>query len=386
MTKTLNKYLIVLIFALLHWAIATCSTVVGFEVLLVLTLLTMVMSLFLSIRQEMGMVFMVAAVIIINFTGLYLGQWVGVMVRRYLIVETTPYRHYLAGPISTLITTLILGVLQIQCADLIRKTRWYKGPETDQNPMPVVIVFIGVLVIRLAMLLRTSTTFFGEHVRMNIIIDYLGTMAIVVWMAYHVLLARKDILQERRKRHEAQYSYDRLKTHIEPHFLFNSLNTLSSIIDAGETGDAKRFIQKLSDMYRYMIENEDEHVVYLGEEIQFVDKYADLMKIRFPEGLDIRVSVEKEDLGRYVVPCSIQLLVENAIKHNVVSADRPLTIQIGVEGDYLVVTNNLQPKKTSQPSTGNGQRYIRQQYHDEMEKEVVIRQSDTEYTVKLPLL
>ena len=386
MTKTMNKYLIVFLFAVLHWALATVSTVVGFQVLLVLTLLTMVMSLFLSIRQEMGTVFMVAAVIIINITGLYLGQWVGVMVRRYIILETTPYRHYLAGPLSTFITTGILGVLQIQCADLVRKTRWYRGPETDQNPMPVVIVFVVVLVIRLVMLLRTSTSFFGEHVRLNIVIDYVGTMAVIVWMAYHVLLARKDIQQERRKRHEAQYSYDRLKTHIEPHFLFNSLNTLSSIVDAGETGDAKRFIQKLSDMYRYMIENEDEHVVYLSEELQFVDKYADLMKIRFPEGLDIRVSVEKEDLGRFVVPYSIQLLVENAIKHNVVSADRPLTVRIGVEGDYLVVTNNLQPKKTSQPSTGNGQRYIRQQYHDEMEKEVVIRQSDTEYTVKLPLL
>ena len=386
MTKTMNKYLIVLVFALLHWAIATCSTLVGFQVLLVLTLLTMVMSLILSIRQEMGMVFMMAAVILINFTGMYLGQWVGVLVRRYIILESTPYRHYLAGPLSTLITTGILGVVQIQCADLVRKSRWYRGPDTDQNPMPVVLVFVAVLVVRLVMLLRTSTTFFGEHVRLNIIIDYVGTMAIVVWMAYHVILARKDTLLERRKRHEAQYNYDRLKTHIEPHFLFNSLNTLSSIVDAGETRDAKRFIQKLADVYRYLIENEDEHVVGLGEELHFVEQYADLMKIRFPEGLDIRVSVPPEDRGRYVVPCSIQLLVENAIKHNVVSASQPLTVDIGVEGDYLVVRNNYQPKKTSQPSTGNGQRYIRRQYHDEMEKEVVIEQTAQEYTVKLPLL
>jgi LytS/YehU family sensor histidine kinase len=382
----MNKYLIVLLFALLHWALAFCSTVVGFQVLLVLTLLTMVMSLFLSLRQEMGTVFMIIAVIVINFTGLYLGQWIGVMVRRYIILESTPYRHYLAGPISTFITTVILGVLQILCADLVKKTRWYKGPDTDQNPMPVVLVFVVVLVVRLVMLLRTSTTFFGEHIKLNIVIDYVGTTAIIVWMAYHVLLARKDILTERRKRHVAQYNYDRLKTHIEPHFLFNSLNTLSSIVDAGKNADAKRFIRKLADVYRYLIENEDEHVVCLGEEIHFVEQYADLMKIRFPEGLDIRVSVGEEAIGRYVVPCSIQLLVENAIKHNVVSASQPLTIRIGVEGAFLFVTNDYQPKKTSQPSTGNGQRYIRRQYHDEMEKEVVIEQSETEYTVKLPLL
>ena len=385
-TKTMNKYLIVLLFALLHWAIATCSVIVGFQVLLVLTLLTMVMSLFLSIRQEMGTVFMVAAVIIINFAGMYLGQWIGVMVRRYIILESTPYRHYLAGPLSTFITTGILGVLQILCADFTRTTRWYKGPETDQNPMPVVLVFVVVLVIRLVMLLHTSTTFFGEHVKLNIVIDYVGTTAIVVWMAYHVLLARKDTLLERRKRHEAQYNYDRLKTHIEPHFLFNSLNTLSSIVDAGQNKDAKRFIQKLADVYRYLIENEDEHVVCLGEELQFVEQYADLMRIRFPEGLDIRMSVPSEARGRFVVPCSIQLLVENAIKHNVVSASQPLTIRIGTDGDFLVVTNNFQPKKTSQPSTGNGLRYIRRQYNDEMEKDVIIQQTDQEYIVKLPLL
>ena len=110
------------------------------------------------------------------------------------------------------------------------------------------------------------------------------------------------------------------------------------------------------------------------------------MKIRFPEGLSIQVEIGQESSSRYVIPCSIQLLVENAIKHNVVSAREPLSIRITLEGDYLVVSNNLNPKLTSQPSTGNGQRYIRQRYHDEVEREVVIEKSQTEYIVKLPLL
>ena len=382
----MNKYWIVLLFALLHMALALSSTIVGFQVLLVLTLLTMVMSIFLSIKQEMGTVFMVAAVIVINFAGLFLGQWIGVMVRRYIILETTPYRHYLAGPLSTFITTGILGLLQFLCADGIRKTRLYKGPETDQNPMPVVLTFVVVLIIRLVMILHSSTSFFGENLALNIVLDYAGTVVVVLWMAFHMLKVRKDILQERRMRHEAQYSYDRLKTQIEPHFLFNSLNTLSSIVDAGNGEDAKRFIRQLSAIYRYMLDNEDEHLVYLSEELQFVEQYASLMKIRFPVGLTIQVETGEESRSRFVVPCSIQLLVENAIKHNVVSVREPLCIRITVEEDFLVVRNNLNPKITTQPSTGNGQRYIRQRYRDEVEKEVVIEQTETQYTVKLPLL
>ncbi|MBQ4388380.1 MAG: histidine kinase [Bacteroidales bacterium] len=382
----MNKYLIVLLFAILHFVLAFSSTLVGYEVLLVLTLMTMLMSLLLSIRQEMGTVFMVVAVIVINFAGLYLGQWIGVMVRKYIILESTPYRHYLAGPLSTFITTGILGTAQILIADTIRKTRFYKGPETEQNSMPVVIAFVVVLVIRLIMMMRSSKSFFGEYLSLNIILDYAGTAVVILWMAYHVIKAQRDYKQEKRKRHEAQYSYDRLKTQIEPHFLFNSLNTLSSIVDTGNNQDAKLFIQKLSAIYRYLLDTEDEHLVFLSEELQFVDQYASLMRIRFPEGLSFQVEIGREAQNRYVIPCSIQLLVENAIKHNVVSAREPLCIRISIEGDYLVVSNNLNPKLTSQPSTGNGQRYIRQRYHDEVEREVIIEKSQSEYIVKLPLL
>lgn len=386
MMKNMNKYLIVLLFAILHLVLAFSSTLVGYEVLLVLTLMTMLMSLLLSIRQEMGTVFMVVAVIVINFAGLYLGQWIGVMVRKYIILESTPYRHYLAGPLSTFITTGILGTAQILIADTIRKTRFYKGPETEQNSMPVVIAFVVVLVIRLIMMMRSSEAFFGEYLSLNIILDYVGTAVVILWMAYHVIKAQRDYKQEKRKRHEAQYSYDRLKTQIEPHFLFNSLNTLSSIVDTGNNQDAKLFIQKLSAIYRYLLDTEDEHLVFLSEELQFVDQYASLMRIRFPEGLTIETEIGQESYSRYVIPCSIQLLVENAIKHNVVSAREPLRIRISIEEDYLVVRNNLNPKLTSQPSTGNGQRYIRQRYHDEVEREVIIEKSQSEYIVKLPLL
>ena len=135
-----------------------------------------------------------------------------------------------------------------------------------------------------------------------------------------------------------------------------------------------------------MIENEDESLVYLGDELLFVHKYVDLMKVRFPEGLEVETDIPDDEVCHFVIPCSLQLLVENATKHNAISEESPLRIRISIDGDYVQVTNNRNPKISSQPSTGNGQRYIRQRYRDEAGKEIIIIEDNQTYTVKLPLL
>ena len=226
----------------------------------------------------------------------------------------------------------------------------------------------------------------APNVVLNIIIDYACSMIAILWMAWKVITTQKDISSEKKKRHEAQYSYERLKQQIEPHFLFNSLNSLDSIIVAGQEEQASQFIHKLSGIYRYLIENEDESLVYLGDELLFVHKYVDLMKVRFPEGLEVETDIPDDEVCHFVIPCSLQLLVENATKHNAISEESPLRIRISIDGDYVQVTNNRNPKISSQPSTGNGQRYIRQRYRDEAGKEIIIIEDPQTYTVKLPLL
>jgi LytS/YehU family sensor histidine kinase len=118
----------------------------------------------------------------------------------------------------------------------------------------------------------------------------------------------------------------------------------------------------------------------------FVTQYVDLLKVRFPEGLDVSVDISEEAMSHSVVPCSVQLLIENATKHNAVRADNPLRISICAAGDSVTVSNNRVPRLTSPASTGLGLQYIRQQYQDLSGKRISVLDGDNTYTVILPLL
>ena len=135
-----------------------------------------------------------------------------------------------------------------------------------------------------------------------------------------------------------------------------------------------------------MIKSEDEDVVPLREELSFVNQYVDLLKVRFPEGFEVRIDVDEELMTRYVPPCSLQLLIENATKHNTVSIDNPLIVNVSSEGESIRVSNNVIPKMTQATSTGLGQNYIRQLYLDLSGKAIAIDKTDDNYSVTLPLL
>ena len=150
--------------------------------------------------------------------------------------------------------------------------------------------------------------------------------------------------------------------------------------------EASMYIHKLAGIYRYMIKSEDYELVPLREEMEFVGQYIDLLKLRFPEGFDVIIDVPQEQMARFVLPCSVQLLIENATKHNAVSIDNPLVIKIKAEADKICVSNNLVPKITVSSSTGLGQKYISQQYQDLSGKSIDIRKTEDEYFVTLPLL
>ena len=135
-----------------------------------------------------------------------------------------------------------------------------------------------------------------------------------------------------------------------------------------------------------MIKSEDEEVVSLRDELVFVRLYIDLLKERFPEGFEVNINVPEESLARFVPPCSIQLLIENATKHNTVSSDNPLKIDVGIKGENVCVRNNIVPKLTKSQSTGLGQKYIRQLYKDLSGKSIDIEKTESSYCVTLPLL
>lgn len=185
---------------------------------------------------------------------------------------------------------------------------------------------------------------------------------------------------------KARRQYLNLKQQVNPHFLFNSLNVLDGLVLKGDKEEASRYIHKLSGVYRYMLKTEGQQLTSLKEELVFMRMYTDLLHVRFPEGFITEFNVPYEDYDMQVIPCSLQLLVENAVKHNAVLSGNPLRIQVYSDGYSVYVTNNIVPKKSTSPSHGVGLEYLRKQYWDICRREIEISKSAEQFRVRLPLL
>ena len=212
------------------------------------------------------------------------------------------------------------------------------------------------------------------------------TVYCIIFIVNYALTARSQMHEEREKANMAQYRYIKLKHQVNPHFLFNSLNILDCLICEEQTDRASSYTHKLAGVYRYMLKSEEEMIVSLHDELVFTDLYVDLLKERFPKGFVVETDVPESFMARYVLPCSIQLLLENAIKHNTVDEGNPLKISIYIQDDNIIVQNNVVPKLTKVPSTGLGQKYIRQMYLDLTGKQIGIESTDQIYKVTLPLI
>lgn len=218
-------------------------------------------------------------------------------------------------------------------------------------------------------------------------------IVVLVYLVDGSIRARRLVRNERSKAHLAQYRYMKLKQQVNPHFLFNNLNMLDYLVSENQNDKASIYIQKLAGIYRYMIRNEEETTVTLSDEMNFVEQYVELMKVRFPEGLEITMDIPEKDLQRMVIPCCVQLLIENATKHNIVSPEKPLVISVVSNGSCISVANTLNLKQSNsiQASTGLGLKYIREQYEDiagrdiQIDDHAELRGRDA-YKVTIPLI
>lgn len=208
----------------------------------------------------------------------------------------------------------------------------------------------------------------------------------IIYMIEYAITSRRNAEREKDRADLAKFQYLNLKQQVNPHFLFNSLNILDALVLDGKDQEASTYIHKLAGLYRYMLKNEDETIVSLRDEMTYVEMYSDLLKVRFQEGFNLQADIREEDMARFVIPCSVQLLIENATKHNAVSPERPLNVSVTSDGSSITVTNNLIPRVTKSQSSGLGLNYIREQYKERSGKGIVIEQTDESYTVKLPLL
>lgn len=177
-----------------------------------------------------------------------------------------------------------------------------------------------------------------------------------------------------------------LKNQLDPHFLFNSMNTLAALIDDDNT-DAQDYLERLSDVYRYVLVSRNKNTVLVEEEIAFVEAYVYLNKIRFRENLQVETQLSADIYQKHVTPLSLQMLIENAIKHNVASRENPLKIRIQQEGsDYLVIENNILEKTILEKTTRVGLQNIINRYGLLTDRQVEIIREQGLFTVKIPLL
>lgn len=187
------------------------------------------------------------------------------------------------------------------------------------------------------------------------------------------------------EKEKALVMYESLKQQLNPHFLFNSMTSLSSLIRTNQKL-AGEFLDGLSKSYRYILKSRNNEIVPLGNEIKFAEIYIKLQQTRFDKGLIINIDVNEDFYDQKIAPVTLQHLIENAIKHNIIDVDTPLRIDILVEDGYLIVRNNLQRKNFVETSNKQGLINLQSLYHYLSARPLEIREDEKFFTVKIPLI
>ncbi|HLO58334.1 MAG TPA: histidine kinase [Bacteroidales bacterium] len=253
----------------------------------------------------------------------------------------------------------------------------------------IIVAIIVTLLLNYVFIIRINGGSGGEFFKTTLSLLVLQILIVIyvfsLFTALEFFKMWKEglIKQETLQRKALEMQLETLKNQVNPHFLFNSLNTLTTLVHK-DPDMAEKLIINLSDSYRYILEQRDKKLVSLAVETEFVDNYLALQQTRFGGNLIVKKELPASD-DLFVIPLSVQMLVENAIKHNVITSDSPLTLELFVEGDFLVVRNNLQVK-TTVVSGKVGLENIRQQYALISGKEPEIVRSASHFTVKIPLI
>ena len=197
--------------------------------------------------------------------------------------------------------------------------------------------------------------------------------------------SKKEVVEQKLIAKSANAQFESLKNQLDPHFLFNSLNVLTALIDENPE-QAQKFTTSMSKVYRYVLEQKDKELVKIENEIEFAKIYCNLLKTRFEDSVNFTFDINDDDLQKLVVPLSLQLLLENCIKHNFATSSKPLNVRIFTEGKFLCIENNLQVREQLTDSAGIGLANIVQRYALLTKENVFIEKSEQNFKVKVPIL
>ncbi len=257
----------------------------------------------------------------------------------------------------------------------------------------VILTMIGLILLRfitLVVILGNPIESFLNDPSAKAYYSFGLGMTLIISLVFHAIFFYKALTEKRVNEQQIvakteTAKYESLKSQIDPHFLFNSLNVLTALI--GENPKlAEKFTTKLSKVYRYVLEQKNKDLIELDEELHFAKTYMELLKMRFENAVTFEIPDKASDPEYKILPLSLQLLLENSIKHNVVSEENPLKVTIIEENGYLVVSNNFNPKTNMENGTKIGLRNIIDRYNLITLKKVLIEKSSNQFIVKLPLL
>ena len=262
--------------------------------------------------------------------------------------------------------------------------------------MPITRLWTGivstVVFTTLAAVVLLKLWEYSRNIRFKDYSDFIVISLAITFFISLVMHGREFLLQwrksavdaERYQKESMTATYESLKSQVNPHFLFNSLNVLTNLVYEDQDKAAK-FIKQLSEVYRYVLDTRDKELVPLAEELHFLKAYAYLQSIRFGDKLKVEIDVTLEKA--LVAPLALQMLVENAVKHNEISVDRPLTIRLYNDAQYLIVENTLQRKAaTGEISSGLGLENIARRYQFLSNVPVQVSEAGERFIVKLPII
>ncbi|MFI1772328.1 2TM domain-containing protein [Thalassobellus citreus] len=290
----------------------------------------------------------------------------------------------------------VLGYSNMTFFDFMNKRKWKKEDTIKRTVIGIVsstvITLIGLFFLRMLTEILMNGKTFVDFIANEKISNYqFGlwiTLTIVI--IFHFVYFYNKYQQNKIKEQKviagtANAKFDALKNQLDPHFLFNSLNVLTSLIEENPD-NAQRFTTSLSKVYRYVLEQKNKELVTVDEELKFAKTYMSLLKMRFEDSIVFTMPEKASNPESKVVPLSLQLLLENAVKHNIVTANSPLHIKIYEDDGSLVVENNLQPKQIVKKSSGVGLSNIMQRYNLLTNRKIDINKEAKRFAVAIPML
>jgi LytS/YehU family sensor histidine kinase len=275
------------------------------------------------------------------------------------------------------------------------RTRYPQAQQIRKRLLMQIAMIVGMVLLVCSLLAGAEALLLpgGGHSSLSInpLRVYLGTffttlLCFAIYESICFFLEWKHSLIEKEEVKQAhlQSQLDQLKAQVNPHFLFNSLNTLAQLIPENQALSV-RFVQHLAEVYRYNLDMQTRDLVTLAEELEALESYLFLMRIRFGEGVQVRVSIPEAQRGLRLPPLVLQMLLENAVKHNATLPQSPLVVSISVEQGSLLVRNNLQPRKYALPSTRKGLENINRRCRLLTGQEIRVLRSAQDFSVLVPL-